>query len=59
MYNFPIPIPPISNNYFNADIQNELNLLKERITILENKIKSMETSNENNYMKKDDNYYMI
>lgn len=59
MNNFPFPIPPINNMYINSDIQTELIKLNERITMLENKIKKLETTNENNYMKKDDNYYMI
>ena len=59
MNNFPFLIPPINNMYINSDIQTELIKLNERITMLENKIKKLETTNENNYMKKDDNYYMI
>ena len=55
MNNFVFPYPPNINNYY----LEELKRLKERIHILEEKIKQLENKNTNNYLKKDDNYYMI
>lgn len=55
MNNFVFPYPPNINNYYLA----ELKKLIERINILEEKVKSLEKNNSNNYLKKDDNYYMI
>ena len=54
MNNFPIPFPPINNNYF-FNIIEEINKLNERITKLEEKL----NKEEKNYLKKDDNHYMI
>ena len=58
MNNFSYPFPPINNNYF-INIPEEIIKLRERINILEKKIKNIENNNDNNYLKKDDNYYMI
>ena len=55
-FNFPYPPFPPNNNNF---IMDEINKLKERINYLENKIRLLENNNENNYLKKDDTYYMI
>lgn len=54
MNNYPIYF---NNNYY-FNIQNEINILKEKINILEEKIKLLE-NNKNNYLEKDDNYYVI
>ena len=55
MNNFVFPPIPNPYNYY----LEELKRLKDRITILEEKIKILENKNNNNYLKKDDNYYMI
>ena len=55
MNNFVFPYPPNINNYY----LEELKRLNERISILEEKIKTLENKNINNYLKKDDNYYML
>lgn len=56
MNNFPYPIPIIPEFY---NPRNEINYLKERIQIIEEKIKTLESKEENDYLKNDDNYYMI
>lgn len=56
MNNFQYPLPVIFNNY---NIFEEINLLKKRIEILEEKITSLENKDETDYLKNDDNYYMI
>ena len=53
MNNLPMPIP-----FINFDIINEINILKERVRILEEKINNSDDYN-SNYLEKDDNYYMI
>ena len=60
MNNFLYPIPPMINNY-NNDLIYEIMKLKEKITELENRINSIEKNNnkQNNYLKKDDNYYIV
>ena len=55
MNNFPIPFPPINTNNYFFNIVEEINKLNERITKLEEKI----NNTEKDYLKKDDNYYMI
>ena len=49
---FQIPI-------YNQNIIEEINYLKRKILELEEKIKLLETNKNNNYLKKDDSYYMI
>ena len=56
MMNYPLPISPQINNY---NIIEKINILNEKIKILEEKIKIIENEKKNNYLKKDDNYYMI
>ena len=59
MNNFPFQIPPyLTNNSF-YNIIEELNQLKKRIDLLEEKMKKKGNEKEYNYLKKDDNYYMI
>ena len=55
MNQFPYPIYP---NY-PYNLIDEINKLKEEINILEQRITKIEKQNKNNYLKKDDNYYMI
>ncbi|MBR3145965.1 MAG: hypothetical protein IKF47_01750 [Bacilli bacterium] len=55
MNNFPIPFPPINNNNYFFNIIEEINKLNERITKLEEKL----NKEQKDYLKKDDNYYMI
>jgi len=52
---YPFQVPIINQNDYYY-ILNELNKLKRKIKYLEDQINK---SNENNYLKKDDNYYMI
>ena len=53
---FPIPFPPTNNNFF---FQEELNEIRKKIKELENKIQKIEAEKNNDYLKNDDNYYMI
>lgn len=55
MNNFPIPFPPINTNNYFFNIIEEINKLNERITKLEEKL----NKEQKDYLKKDDNYYMI
>ena len=48
----------IPNNNINILIQ-EIMLLKEKISIIENRLKKIEKNKELSYLEKDDNYYMI
>ncbi len=56
MNNLPLPIPIIPNNFTMMD---DINQLKERVKIIEEKLKVLEQSEETDYLKNDDNYYMI
>lgn len=56
MNNFPCPIPIIPGVYNPIE---EINYLKERIRIIEEKLKTLESKEESDYLKNDDNYYMI
>ena len=55
MNNFPIPFPPLNTNNYFFNIIEEINKLNARITKLEEKL----NKEEKDYLKKDDNYYMI
>ena len=52
-------------NYFpflvdnNFQILQELNIINEKIRILEAKINKLEKNNNKDYLEKDDNYHMI
>ena len=59
MNNIPIIYPPMMNNNYYFNLQRELNEIKERVKILENRIYEIEKKKEDAYLKKDDNYYMI
>ena len=59
MNNIPIIYPPMMNNNYYFNLQRELNEIKERVKILENRIYEIEKKKEESYLKKDDNYYMI
>lgn len=59
MNNFPIPVYPINNNNYYFNIISEINKLKEDVEELKEKINKINCSKENNYLKKEDNYYMI
>ena len=58
MNNFPLPFPPMNNNYC-YNFQDELSVLKAKIDSLEKRIEILEKKKEQNYLKKEDNYYMI
>lgn len=53
---YPLPYFPIGNN---PNIIYEINELKERVKCLEEKVNNLDNSDDHNYLKKDDNYYMI
>lgn len=53
---YPLPYFPIGNN---PNIIYEINELKERVKRLEEKVNNLDNSEDHNYLKKDDNYYMI
>lgn len=57
MNNFPylIPISPSQTCNYIYEIQS----LKEKIKILEERINKIENQKQDNYLKKDDNYHMI
>ena len=57
MNNFNMPFPPINTNNYYFNIIEEFTKLNERISKLEEKINNWE--NKKDYLKKDDNYYMI
>jgi len=57
MINYPIPISQQINNYYN--VIEEIKKLEKKIKILEEKINRIEVEKKNNYLKKDDTYYMI
>ena len=59
MNNVPIIYPPMMNNNYFFNLQRELNEIKERVKILEDRISEIEKKKEDSYLKKDDNYYMI
>ena len=56
MNNFPIPYFPINNI---DNIIRELNILKEEIHKINQKIDKIENEKNSKYLKKEDNYYMI
>ena len=60
MNNYMYPIPPMINNY-NNDLVYEIMKLKDKVIELEKRINSLENNKntENNYLKKDDNYYIV
>ena len=53
MNNFPYPMP------YNYNLFEEVNNLKIRLKILEDKLELLEKKEESDYLKNDDNYYMI
>ena len=55
MNNYLYPIP---NNYHQVIIE-ELKKINTNLQILERKISEQDKKKENNYLEKDDNYYMI
>lgn len=57
MYNYPIPYIPQPINY--QSLFDELNKLKYELDQLKDRIKKIEDNQTDNYLKKDDNYYMI
>ena len=57
MYNYPIPYISQPINY--QLLFDELNKLKHELDQLKDRIKKIEDNQTNNYLKKDDNYYMI
>ena len=59
MNNFPFQTPPFLTNNSFYNITEELNQLKKRVDLLEEQMKEKEKDKEYNYLKKDDNYYMI
>lgn len=60
MNNYMYPIPPMINNY-NNDLVYEIMKLKDKVIELEKRINSIENNKntEKNYLKKDDNYYIV
>lgn len=54
MNNFPFPIAMQSYN-----INYEIQELKEKLKLLEEKINKIENQKQESYLKKDDNYHMI
>lgn len=59
MNNFPIPFPPISTNNYYYNFQEEFIALKKKVDELEERVQYLEKSKEQNYLKKEDNYYML
>ncbi len=57
MYNYPIPYISQPINY--QLLFDELNKLKHELDQLKDRIKKIEDNHTDNYLKKDDNYYMI
>ena len=59
MFSYPYPIPIYNNYQENNNILKEIQELKEKINILEERIYKIENNKNTNYLKKDDSYYMI
>ncbi len=55
---FP-PQPYNINPYYYCNLQTKIQELENRINHLEERITLLEKNKEQNYLKKDDNYYMI
>ena len=59
MNNYPYPIQPMINNY-NNDILAEILKINRKLEQLENRINNLEKEKDNkNYLKKEDNYYIV
>ena len=56
MNNLPLPFYPQNPNY---EILLEINKLKEEIIKLNKRIDSLEKANNSDYLKKNDEYYII
>ncbi len=47
------------NPYFQPNIYQEIEKLKQEILYLKQKIQELEQTDKNNYLQKDDSYYML
>lgn len=56
---YPQPFPPILTDNIYYQLLNEINKNKQRLIELEKRITKLEQDKNNNYLKKDDNYYVI